>query len=337
MFNQDSNSVFRLSKEKNDILGRCLEEPIKTLPSTFTGRPIDVIRRPKHARAVDWVDIVIFIIPTIVTELLKQSRCERNAVSCLVGLVEARSIALSWKVTNEDTEKAQILLDQWHILAMEKLEYNFYTSVMHYLRHIPQALKYLGPTRAYSTRPPERIIGVYSRLIKIASCIMDDTIAEENRRKKVYALSTNEAAPELWEVLENHMDLSQIEEKFGTSDLDGLLLLAKNFYSTYGCIYDSKFYLDKRSKRPTTLVKLTLPVNVYARSTQSRSELVWGEFFGTEKILALVQVFILIKLIVHGMPCGPPPDYPRHSKIYVCEAENVDCLVGTLNTESCTK
>ncbi|KAI7858186.1 hypothetical protein BDC45DRAFT_414060, partial [Circinella umbellata] len=164
MFNKDSNSVFRLSKKKNDTLGRCLEESIKTLPSTFTGRPIG-----SSYLAVDWVDIVIFIIPTIVTELLEQSRCERNAISCLLGLVEAYSITLSWEVTNEDITKVQILLDQWHIFAMEKLEHNLYTSVMHYLRHIPQALKYLGPTRAYSTRPSERIIGVYSRLIKSKS------------------------------------------------------------------------------------------------------------------------------------------------------------------------
>ncbi|KAG2216335.1 hypothetical protein INT45_005494, partial [Circinella minor] len=317
------------------------------------------------------------------------------------GLAEACSVTLSWEVTNEDIAKVQILLDKWHIFAMEKLEHNLYTSVMHYLRHIPQALKYLGPTRAYSTRPSERIISVYSRLIKsksspasnaanvmmrlsaireyqrqkddlenpipastpscttttsatgtvsilstVASCIMDDTITEENRRKKVYALSTNEAAPELWEVLKNYMDFDQIEEEFGISNLDGLVkyfwkrikgvvvpflvcqsvVIDKKLLQS-GCIYDSKFYLDKRSKRPTTLVKLTLPVNVYARSTQRRSELVWREFFGevllffshkfndgTEKILALVKIFTLIKLTVHGMPCGPPPDDPRHSK-----------------------
>lgn len=48
----------------------------------------------------------------------------------------------------------------------ERLSKSVFRPVNHYLHHIPHVIRKLGPMRSYSTRPLERTIGKYSKLIK---------------------------------------------------------------------------------------------------------------------------------------------------------------------------
>lgn len=62
-------------------------------------------------------------------------------------------------------------IGEWHkFLKKEikgkRLSKSVFRPVNHYLTHIPLVVRNLGPMRAYSTRPLERTIGRYSKLIK---------------------------------------------------------------------------------------------------------------------------------------------------------------------------
>lgn len=61
--------------------------------------------------------------------------------------------------------------DKWHTFLLEEIENkrlskSVFRSVNHYLCHIPYVIRNLGPMRSFSTRPLERTIGKFSKLIK---------------------------------------------------------------------------------------------------------------------------------------------------------------------------
>lgn len=57
-------------------------------------------------------------------------------------------------------------IQQWHEYARKNLPTNVYMVNLHYLRHVPDALRKLGPLRGYGTRGMERAVGFYNRRIK---------------------------------------------------------------------------------------------------------------------------------------------------------------------------
>ena len=50
-------------------------------------------------------------------------------------------------------------LNTWHVHLKDNVTPNMYTINFHYLRHIHDTIKALGPLRGYSTRSAERAIG----------------------------------------------------------------------------------------------------------------------------------------------------------------------------------
>lgn len=51
-------------------------------------------------------------------------------------------------------------------ISNQRLSKSVFRPVNHYLHHVPYVIRKLGPMRSYSTRPLERTIGKYSKLIK---------------------------------------------------------------------------------------------------------------------------------------------------------------------------
>ena len=70
----------------------------KTVPTSFEG---NWERTKGHNRAVDWLDFLLYILPTIVIQHLKHT----EAKDALMNLVYGCSIALQWSISKSEVNK----------------------------------------------------------------------------------------------------------------------------------------------------------------------------------------------------------------------------------------
>ncbi|SAM08341.1 hypothetical protein [Absidia glauca] len=127
----------------------------------FDGNWDDIVKYP-NARAVDWINFVLFVVPT----LLAPSLYYDNTREILSNLIIAMHLCLSWKVDQEDRIfiKSSISRFQSFLytqIQLENLLRNCFTSNIHYLGHIAMIIERLGPLQTYSCRQLERTIGHY--------------------------------------------------------------------------------------------------------------------------------------------------------------------------------
>ncbi|KAG2211734.1 hypothetical protein INT45_005428 [Circinella minor] len=83
-----------------------------------------------------------------------------------MSFVVGCSLTLQCEIDEEDLAKIKSNLHAWHIHLKDNVTPNMYTVNFHYLRHIHDTIKALGPLRGYSTRSAERAIGFFKRHVK---------------------------------------------------------------------------------------------------------------------------------------------------------------------------
>lgn len=189
----DEQHVFALRALQPETIGQLIEESRGTIPVAFQGTWKNVAKYSRRYRAVDWIDFLMHVAPTVILDNLRHEDTKRAAFS----LLRACSIALQWHLTEDDIRQIEryvlassFLLaclhcivysfvsfrcvQQWHqFLRREvntgKLSVAGFTANQHYLRHMSLVVRALGPLRAYSARPLERAIGQYSKMIRSRS------------------------------------------------------------------------------------------------------------------------------------------------------------------------
>ena len=61
----------------------------------------------KNARAIDFIDLLVYVVPTIIIEQLELTDCPEEAICALASLVKACSLSLSWSFTTADIESIE--------------------------------------------------------------------------------------------------------------------------------------------------------------------------------------------------------------------------------------
>ncbi len=89
---------FYISKQQLTAIGTSICNSRKFIPTSFEGNFEDIISSCEGARAVDWLDFSLYIVPTTVVPCLPDNRCKKAVLS----LVRGCSLALQWKLTEED-------------------------------------------------------------------------------------------------------------------------------------------------------------------------------------------------------------------------------------------
>ncbi|KAI8967320.1 hypothetical protein BDB01DRAFT_734017 [Pilobolus umbonatus] len=140
---------------------------IATIPVSFQGGWENIINKSAGVRMVDYVDFLLYAVPTIVCPFIR----DRATCKALIALSTACSLALQWNITEQMIQQMEKCFQIWHKylqtqISNKRLSKSVFSPVNHYLHHIAYITKSLGPMRAYSTRPMERTIGKYARMIK---------------------------------------------------------------------------------------------------------------------------------------------------------------------------
>ncbi|KAG2216518.1 hypothetical protein INT45_002652 [Circinella minor] len=154
---KNSTTSFELGTSKRQIIGSSVESSANTIPSSIFKGDFRIKL------------IVIDYSPMMVCDMLELQLGVEQAkavVDALVSSVTGCAIALSWKISEDDLVKMESSFVQWHQYMHDAVPVNMYSSNIHYLQHIPEIVKLLGPLRCISARSIEGVIGFFKKRIK---------------------------------------------------------------------------------------------------------------------------------------------------------------------------
>lgn len=164
-------------------IGNHIKNSRATVPRSFEGAWTEHFH---SYRAVDWQDFLGVAVPLIVCPNLQHE----GAHSAIMNLVDGCNRALAHELTFEDVleleryliqKKKKILniyltslFQKWHQFCKKevrrgRLSNRVFTINNHYLTHVGDMIRQMGPLRAYSCRPSERAIKGLTNLIKSPS------------------------------------------------------------------------------------------------------------------------------------------------------------------------
>ncbi|OAD71933.1 hypothetical protein PHYBLDRAFT_169846 [Phycomyces blakesleeanus NRRL 1555(-)] len=151
---------FHIPRADLVTIGNCITSSQKYIPPSIQGSFDDVFAKIDNTRAVDWLDFLLYLVPTLVVPYLP-NRAVKTAL-------------LSLTLTSELLDEMESYFKHWHSFLYKKVQNNtlsrsVFRPVQHYLVHIPYIIKQQGPLRCYSTHSMERVIGIFSKLIKSKS------------------------------------------------------------------------------------------------------------------------------------------------------------------------
>ncbi|KAG2222827.1 hypothetical protein INT45_000442, partial [Circinella minor] len=109
---KNSTTSFELGTTKRQIIGSSVESSANTIPSSvFEGDFRNYYTKPSNMRSVDWVCFLLFVVPTMVYDMLELQlggvEQAKAVVDALVSLVTGCAIALSWKIFEDDLVKME--------------------------------------------------------------------------------------------------------------------------------------------------------------------------------------------------------------------------------------
>ncbi|CAO3631617.1 unnamed protein product [Mucor hiemalis] len=158
---------FAIDKKQQLAVGKSIDASRAHIPVFFQGSWDNIIEKLDGVRAVDYLDFLLYVVPTLLVPLLPKNKT-RTAV---MNLVQGCSIALQWELTEDSIVQMESCFDKWHAYLKEEitkkhLSKSVFTINNHYLSHIGATIRQAGSLRVYSTRSMERTIGRYAKLIK---------------------------------------------------------------------------------------------------------------------------------------------------------------------------
>ena len=97
------NYPFYIPKRSLVSIGKSITESRQYIPTSFQGSFDNVFAKTEGTRAVDWLDFLLYIVPTLVVPYLPN----RTVQKAVLSLVKGCSLALQWELTEE-------LIDEMH-------------------------------------------------------------------------------------------------------------------------------------------------------------------------------------------------------------------------------
>lgn len=90
--------TFFIPKKSLDNIGKLVETSRTTVLTSFSSKWEDPIIKSGGKRAVDWIDIFLYMIPTLFVPALTQE----SAKGPLINLTKAVALALKWELSLQD-------------------------------------------------------------------------------------------------------------------------------------------------------------------------------------------------------------------------------------------
>ncbi|KAF7720912.1 hypothetical protein EC973_005780, partial [Apophysomyces ossiformis] len=151
------------------MIGDAVQSSRQYMPTAFQSKWNNIATDSGHYRAVDWLDFLLYVVPTIVVDSLELDET-RFAV---LKLILACQISLQWEITAADLSTVERNIREWQSFLLthysggnRTLKLPVFTIMQHYLSHIANTLHNLGPLYSFLARCMERINGLYKKMIR---------------------------------------------------------------------------------------------------------------------------------------------------------------------------
>ncbi|KAF1801234.1 hypothetical protein FB192DRAFT_1258844, partial [Mucor lusitanicus] len=160
-----------LDTNSRKSLGDHMESLVKT---TNVYALSDIATSAGYARAVDFIEFIIHILPTTFAEILQLHHC----CHALVHISNICNISLKQCITEDDLEIMQTRINHWrNFLTGSWFSNKVCTINQHYMMHLPDNIRAMGPMKGYSARVLERTIGLVKPRIKSRSMPRENSIS----------------------------------------------------------------------------------------------------------------------------------------------------------------
>ena len=93
-----STYPFYITASDLNVIGTCITNSRKFIPVSFQGSFQNVIQSIEGMRAVDWLDYLLYIVPTIVVPCLPNE----DSRKAMLALVRGCALALQWELNEQD-------------------------------------------------------------------------------------------------------------------------------------------------------------------------------------------------------------------------------------------
>ncbi|ORY97169.1 hypothetical protein BCR43DRAFT_413758, partial [Syncephalastrum racemosum] len=156
----------RLNSSQSRMIDRCIAESRPLIPSTFSGN-VKSLSDDGFLRAVDWIHILRFIVPTVIVDSIKDKTCQAT----LNNIAQISNILCHPQVDTSSISVLHECITYWHQFLLDLttkscLHQGVFTINQHFLTHIPKLLHCMGPMHSYSAFSNERIIGEFKARIR---------------------------------------------------------------------------------------------------------------------------------------------------------------------------
>lgn len=88
---------FFISRRNLVSIGESIARSRKYIPTSFQGSFDNIMAKTEGTRAVDWLDFLLYIVPTLVVPYLPN----RTVQKAVLSLVKGCALALQWDLTEE--------------------------------------------------------------------------------------------------------------------------------------------------------------------------------------------------------------------------------------------
>ncbi|KAI8335340.1 hypothetical protein BC941DRAFT_326308, partial [Chlamydoabsidia padenii] len=164
----DQQSIFKLGNGVTMAkVGQAMVDSRSNIPSSFSGNWTDIKKHHSYFRAVDWLDFLLYVFPTLVIPNIINNEAREACKHLATGLL----LASKWSIKKDDLTLISKSFDAWHHFLRnqinnQSLSPRIFTITQHYLKHVCYMITEMGPLPAVSCRSMERVIGIYAKETK---------------------------------------------------------------------------------------------------------------------------------------------------------------------------
>ncbi|KAI9243097.1 hypothetical protein BDA99DRAFT_544636 [Phascolomyces articulosus] len=311
----NADTPFGLPKWQQALIGKAINESHLLMPIGLDGDVGDVFIRSGSSHAVDYIDFLLYVVPTVVYEVLEENECSDR--DSLMNLVNGCSLALQLEISNKeeqaeregdpeqlsDLERSRSYLHQWHIFMLNDMPHNLYTINMHMLRHLADSIEivilYMGEIKAYIKSHVAPGPNASNALLKIAASRhwnrYYDTHMEDalDQKRQTFQLGDDEQM-QFWGPLMHNMPISNYNnynlrhyihkywlrvKESPLDEIDPILGVVAPKLFLNNCEYDCLAFPNSRVKKLTHFVTALIPIDLNAQDPHVESIPVWRRFF----------------------------------------------------------
>lgn len=158
-YGASGNLLFMKPAVRREI-GSAVALSASSIPSAFTSCIIDMSHQAGSLKSIDWIDFMRYVVPTLLLEHVS----DKHAKKAVFALSQVYDITFQPVITDHDIRELVKHVWIWltflkNNVRQGKIKGSVFTISQHYLQHLDEIIRAMGPPKYYAAFAMERAIG----------------------------------------------------------------------------------------------------------------------------------------------------------------------------------